>query len=178
MSIGWWGQINCYGTQRHQLVQDWDETSLCHTERWQVKQTALSIWLLLTSGSHCVKEVPASVLDLLAIKVQFNQNRKETWGFMLIHPCWSHVGHAGCQFFFSAISYAVGGKLVFSCKNKFLLYKWWGIMSGLLLKVTGKSLQRPPRGDIFRMAFVAWRLGDVTFLPCGIISEVFHSRLV
>lgn len=76
-----------------------EDTSLCHTEGWQVKQTALFIWLLLTSGSHCLKEVPASVLDLLAIKVQFNQNLKETWGLKLIHPCWPHVGHAGCQCF-------------------------------------------------------------------------------
>ncbi len=107
MNIERWGQTIYYGTRRHQLVQEWENTLLCHTERWQVKQTALSIWLLLTSGSHCLKEVPASVLDLLAIKVQFNQNLKETWGLMLIHPCWPHVGHAGCQFF----SDTVGGRL-------------------------------------------------------------------
>lgn len=94
-----WGPTIYYSAQRCQLVQDWYQTSLCHTERWQVKQTAHSIWLLLTSGSHCLKEVPASVLELLAIKVQFNQNSKETRGLMLIHPCWPHVGHADCQYF-------------------------------------------------------------------------------
>lgn len=50
------------------------------------KQAALFIGLSLTSGSHGLKEVPASVLEILAIKVKFNQILKETRGPVLFQP--------------------------------------------------------------------------------------------
>lgn len=97
-----------------------------------VKQTALFIGLLLTSGSHCLKEVPASVLEILPIKVKFNQNLKETQGPILIHP---HVG----ELFQPCLTQCVVDPSIFKQvalflqANSFLLYGWW-IMSGLLLK--------------------------------------------
>lgn len=48
-----------------------------------------STGLLLTSGSHWLKEVPVSGLEILPIKVKFNHNQKQTTG--TVHTQSVHV---------------------------------------------------------------------------------------
>lgn len=111
-----------------------------------------STGLLLTSGSHWLKEVPVSALEILPIKVKFNHNQKQTTG--TVHTQSVHVSgifspHQCLQgVWCTAVLYLFVLGLLFLQANLFLLYIWW-IMSGLLSKWK-ESLSRGLQQNIFQ----------------------------